>query len=346
MNNSWEVPGHDNSIQHFTPNPTPADRRLRQRLRLAAVFLIFAAVTPVHAQQLKLGELYKCADGRSLVKVTQCSSGNASQCDIESSVDGKQQPVVRLPVAVTNELLRTCIGNGTTAGNAQPPGAGATTGGTDANGFKIGDTVSVNTAFGWMDARILQANGDNYFVHAQNGAEVWKPYPGELRRIGPINEIDRAHGLYALHDKVSIHVDGHWEEGEVVTEMGREYQVNLARNRSAWAGPENLRFISAQQKPAAPVAGQAPQPGMTSCAGKLEGRYSSTQMGTFTVVFHNGKAQVKMYGEGDQELECWTNGKKIILRNPGKPNEDMPIDINDDGTLDTPIGEIRKKSNS
>ena len=315
-------------------------------LRSVALIAVFAVATPVHAQQLKLGELYKCVDGRSLIKVTQCSSGNASVCDIESSVDGKQQPVMRLPPAVTNEFVRICIGNGAAASNAQTPSAGAQPGGMDANGFKIGDTVNINTAFGWMEAKILKANGDSYFVHAQNGAEVSKPYPSELRRIGPIDEIDRAHGLYALHDKVSVHVDGHWEDGEVVMEMGREYQVTLARDRSAWAGPENLRFISVQQKPAAPVAGQPPQPGMMSCAGKVEGRYSSTQIGAFTVVFRKGRAQVKMYGDGDQEMECWTNGKKIILRNPGKPDEDMPIDINDDGTLDTPMGEIKRKSNS
>jgi len=38
------------------------------------------------------------------------------------------------------------------------------------------------------------------------------------------------------------------------------------------------------------------------------------------------------------------SGSKIILHKPGAPNEDMPIEINDDGTLDTPMGEVRKKS--
>jgi hypothetical protein len=337
MNNPWEVPKHDKKRIRMALFVMP--------LQLVALFAAFAAATPVYGQQMKLGELYKCADGRSVFKVTQCSSANPGVCDIESSVDGKPQPLMHLPPAVVNQLVQICIGNG--SANAKPPSAAAQPGGMDANGFKIGDTVSVNTAFGWMDARILKANGDSYFVHAQSGAEVSKPYPSELRRIGPINEIDRAHGLYALHDKVSVHVDGKWEEGEVVMEMGREYQVALARNRTAWAGPENLRFVGAQQKPAAPVAGQPPQAGMTSCAGKVEGRYSSsTQVGAFTVVFRQGKAQLKTYGDADEEYECWTNGKKIILRNPGKPNEDMPIDINDDGTLDTPMGEIKRKSNS
>jgi len=68
--------------------------------------------------------------------------------------------------------------------------------------------------------------------------------------------------------------------------------------------------------------------------------------GAFTIVFRQGKAQVKMYGDGDEELECWLSGKKIILRKPGAPNEDMPIEINDDGTLDTPMGEVKRKSSS
>ena len=207
-----------------------------------------------------------------------------------------------------------------------------------------GDTVSINTAFGWMDAKILKANGNSYFVHAQSGAEVWKPYPTELRRIGALNDIDRAHGLFALHDRVKAKVDGRWEEGEVVTEMNGEYQLALAGNRTAWAAPGIMQLVSPQQKPAEPLAGKPPQPGMVSCAGKIEGRYSSSQVGAFTIVFRQGKAQLKMYGDADEVVECWTSGSKIILHKPGAPNEDMPIEINDDGTLDTPMGEVRKKS--
>ena len=34
---------------------------------------------------------------------------------------------------------------------------------------------------------------------------------------------------------------------------------------------------------------------------------------------------------GDQVLECWTAGDKIVLREAGKSENDMPIDMNDDG---------------
>jgi hypothetical protein len=39
-------------------------------------------------------------------------------------------------------------------------------------------------------------------------------------------------------------------------------------------------------------------------------------------------------------------GGKIYLHKPGDdPKVDMPIDVNDDGTLQTPLGEIKRKGN-
>jgi hypothetical protein len=309
-----------------------------------AFFGVLTVASTAQAQQPKIGELYKCADGHTSLRVTQCSNGNPSLCDIEAFADGKPQPGMRLSSAVVSDLLRICLAGAPGASNAQSPSVGAQAGGVDANGFKIGDTVTVNTAFGWMDAKILKANGNSYYVHAKSGAEVWKPYPSELRRIGSINDIDRAHGLYALHDRVKINVEGRWEDGEVVMEMGREYQVALAGNRTAWATPEQLRFVAAQQKASPPVAGQPPQPGMVSCKGKFEGRYAGTAPGSGTITFRSGQATMRDMLGGDQVLECWTSGDKIVLREAGKPENDMPIDINDDGTLQTPIwGELKKK---
>lgn len=89
----------------------------------------------------------------------------------------------------------------------------------------------------------------------------------------------------------------------------------------------------------------APKPGLVSCAGKFEGRYATTgsAMGSFTIVFHSGKATMIDAGSNEEHFDCWTGGGKILLHQPGRDNMDMPIDINDDGTLQTPIGEIRKK---
>ena len=77
------------------------------------------------------------------------------------------------------------------AGVAQSQPRGSTSSQTDANGFKVGDTVQINTAFGWVDARVLSINGNNYRVHAQTGADVTKAYPGELRRIGALTSPSR-----------------------------------------------------------------------------------------------------------------------------------------------------------
>ena len=56
-----------------------------------------------------------------------------------------------------------------------------------------------------------------------------------------------------------------------------------------------------------------------------------------------------LYRDGDsyhfmdnETFDCWTGGGKIILHKQGE--DDLPIDINDDGTLDTPLGELKKKS--
>lgn len=95
---------------------------------------------------------------------------------------------------------------------------------------------------------------------------------------------------------------------------------------------------------AAPAAGpQPPRPGLTSCAGKIEGRYSTAAgLGGLTIEFRSGKATVKGPLVGDEVADCWTSGTKIVLHNANEP-EDLELDINKDGSIDTPFGEIKKK---
>jgi hypothetical protein len=212
--------------------------------------------------------------------------------------------------------------------------------------FKVGDHIQVSSPWGWIDATVTRVNGNSYFVHSAAG-DFWKSYPGDVRGTGPQNAQDRANGHYQLHDRVKVNVQGQWVDGEVITVMGTDYQVKLAGNRQAWANPSQLRFVGEAQ--AAPVAkgGQPPAPGMTPCGSKPQGRYSSsTGFATFTVVFSGGgKATITDPSGQGEAMECWTNGSKIILHKPGEPNTDMPLDINDDGTLDTPLGELRRKGN-
>ena len=44
--------------------------------------------------------------------------------------------------------------------------------------------------------------------------------------------MDRARGLFALHDPVQVNVEGRWMQGEIITERGMEYQVQFANNRA------------------------------------------------------------------------------------------------------------------
>ena len=94
------------------------------------------------------------------------------------------------------------------------------------------------------------------------------------------------------------------------------------------------------EAPAVPV-GRPPKPGLTSCAGKIDGTYLGPS-GYPSIVFHSGKASV----EGDEEVECWTGGGKMYLHTSGtSADQDFVIGINSNGTLDTPLGEMKKKNN-
>jgi hypothetical protein len=161
----------------------------------------------------------------------------------------------------------------------------------DANGFRIGDVVEINTGFGWMNATILTAKDNVYRVRSEIGVDITKTYPDELRRIGP----------------------------------------------PPGKGP-------AATTPKAASSGVPPR-GFTSCAGKIEGRYATTGgFGSMTIIFRSsGKAFIRNeLGELETEVECWTGGGQIILHKPGE-STDMRLDINDDGSLQAPFGELKRK---
>jgi len=214
------------------------------------------------------------------------------------------------------------------------------------NGIKVGDDVEVVTGFGWTPAKVLAINGNSYRV-LTNGVQVNKDYPSEVRRLGAATAQDHANGQYRLGDRVQVNIQGTWTDGKVIAELGSEYQVELPGNRTAWASGPNLRPGTPAPAAAAPKAGVPPKPGLVSCAGKFEGRYatSGAAFGSFTITFRSGKATISDPGGNEEAFECWTGGEKIILHQPANPDLDMPIDINLDGSLQTPIGEIKKKGN-
>jgi hypothetical protein len=313
---------------------------------LVLVGLAASAASKAQTADLQVGVMYECP-GNITFKVHSCAGpGAADQCDVEVAVPG--QSAQRGPSARQQVMTLVPMCRVQAAAEAAPaPGAAAPDAGPDRNGFKIGEQVSALTAGGWYAARILRANGDAYFVSFGPSTEAWKTYPTELRRIGPLNDMDRARGLFAMREKVQINIEGQWVDGEIVGEMGMEYNVQTADNRTAWASAQHLRRVAAPEKPA-PKVGVPPRPGLKSCAGKFEGRYASTgggAGGTLQIIFRSGKATLRELS-GDSEFECWMDSERIYLHAVGEPPEtDIPIDINNDGTLETPFGEIRKKGN-
>lgn len=98
---------------------------------------------------------------------------------------------------------------------------------------------------------------------------------------------------------------------------------------------------------AAPKAAPAkpPKPGLTSCAGKIEGRYAASNGMPYTMEFRAGKTKMTAPFVGTEEFDCWMGDGKIYLFMSGEP-EPMAVDINDDGTLQNPLmGEMKKKGN-
>ena len=226
------------------------------------------------------------------------------------------------------------------AGRASAPATPA-----DANGFRIGDVVEISTGQGWMKGTILSAIGNVYRVRSQIGIDTTKLYPDEVRRIGPLTPKDRAAGQYNLHDAVQVNVNGAWVDGEIITALGLEYEVQLPGRRTVWANAQTMRPGTAAPKPAAPKAGSPPKPGLTSCAGKIEGRYATTgAFGSMTITFRSGKAIMAALLGDDEQLECWMGGGRVYLHKPGESaSQDVPLDINDDGTLQSPFGELKRK---
>jgi len=326
----------------------PAHRRWTSSVtRSAAVLAGLATSVPSLAQppDIQFGAVYECPGGTGF-KVFACAgTREGDPCEVQSYANGQPRERGQAPHQQVMLLIPVCrvqaaAGAQPGAGNApSQPAASAQAG---VGGFKAGDTVRVTTAGGWYEAKVVQVRGNAYLVRL-GGTEVWKSYPDELRRIGPLTAEDRSYGLYDLHDKVQVNFEGRWIDSEIIGEMGKEYNVTLPGNRTAWATAANLRLI-AQPVKAPPKAGVPPQPGLTSCAGKVEGRYSSSGgVGMISIVFRSGKAMMQGVN-GNDEFECWMGDGKIWLHKPGESRDtDMPIEMNDDGTLDTPLGEIKKK---
>ena len=208
--------------------------------------------------------------------------------------------------------------------------------------IKVGDTVNVATGQGFVLAIVM--GREQHLVNARiiNGPVVTKRYPAEVRRRGKANLYDRANGIYEVGDIVKAFYQGKWIDSRILSGMGMEYQVALPGNLMVWAKPEQIRFVSEAPPPNVAKAGTPPKPGLVSCAGKIEGRYAADGGMPMQMTFRSGKVTLSLMGE-NQSGECWWGEGKVFVTILGEEGL-MELDINDDGSLQGPFGELKKKA--
>jgi len=350
------------------------------------LLLLPAASVLAQTPALQMNVIYVCTDGQSF-KVFSCNDTTGA-CDYQNYKNGqafrrgealKAQLSALLPAkchAQTPAEARTdphrgeippspspfagraAAPRGATASPSQTAAAvnpqNATAGAMGGGGFKVGDSVRVLTS-GWQDAKVLQVRGNLYLVRLENGTEVSKSWPIEVRRQGKLTAADHASGQWDLHEHVQVLVNGRWLEGEIVGQSYNRYKVQLPGertmaidgDRTVDTGAENLRASTAPPLPAARPAGQPPKAGLASCAGKYEGRWEHVSgTGGMTVVFRSGKVTVTGGLGGPEEFECWIGGGHISQYKAGSSTPlSYGFDVNNDGTLQTPLGAIKKMGN-
>jgi hypothetical protein len=159
-------------------------------------------------------------------------------------------------------------------------------------------------------------------------------------RAALLISLDRCHPQVSLKaplkpgDTLEVLLFGEWTKSELVAIDGSQYNIRLPDGAKYWMPAAQVRRAVASIP-----SGQPPKPGLTSCAGKIDGTYLSPS-GFPSIVFHSGKASV----QGGDDVECWTGSGKIYLHTTGTPrDQDFVMGINSNGTLDTPLGEMKKK---
>jgi hypothetical protein len=351
------------------------------QMRTSALVSLFLAmpIASVLAQTppLQTNVVYVCTDGQSF-KVFSCNNTTGA-CDYQNYKKGQayergealrvqlaallpakchaQTPAEaqadphrgEIPPAPSPFKARASAGS-----NSSPSAAAVNSQNSGPGGFKVGDTVRV-LIDGWQEAKIVQVHGRSYVIHLPNGIEVSKLWPTEVRRLGKLTAGDHAAGQYDLHDRVQVLVNGKWMEGEIRGQNLNMYDIKVPGVDTGLGSdivnttPENIR-MSTTPAPAAPAqraAGEAPKPGLTSCAGKYEGRWEHVSgMEGMRVVFRSGKATITEGLGGEMLFDCFTGDGKVVFYKTGsfKPFS-YDFDINNDGTLQTPLGAIKKMGN-
>ncbi len=329
------------------------------------------------APTLQMNVVYVCTDGQSF-KVFSCNNSTGA-CDYQNYKKGQAfQRGEALRVQLTALLPAKCHAQTPAEAQADPHrgeippapspfkaraaaggnGVGAATAiqsGPGPGGFKVGDTVRV-LIDGWQEATVIEVHGRSYLVHLPNGINVSKMWPYEIHRLGKLTAEDHAAGQYDLHDRVQVLVNGKWMEGEIRGQNNvNMYDIKVPGVDTGFGSDivnttaENIRMSTtpAPPPPAQRAAGQAPKPGLVNCAGKYEGRWEHVSgMGGMKVVFRSGKATITEGFSGEMPFDCFTGDGKVVFYKAGSFTPfSYDFDINLDGTLQTPLGAIKKMGN-
>ena len=332
-----------------------------RKVRMSALKYLLLAV-PISSLQAQappqMNVVYECNPPYSF-KFLSCTGASATDsCDVQSFNAGHPFQRGRSSYAQVMGLLPRC--HLQTPAEAQAdarsalapmptPPQGAAPG-----GFKVGDTVRI-LSDGWQEAKILQLHGSFYVVQLTNGVQVSKQWPTEVRRLGKLTPQDHAAGQYDKGDRVQVLVNSRWMEGEIRGQNLNMYNIKVPGIDTGFGDdhvdttPENIRMSATAPPPAAAqrAAGQVPRAGLVSCAGKYEGRWEPTNgMAGMEVIFRSGQATISEGLGGAMPFDCFTGGGKVVFYKAGsfKPF-DYDFDINNDGTLQTPLAAIKKMGN-
>jgi len=307
----------------------------------------------------QMNVVYQCRPPFS-IKLFSCTGANPNdQCDVQSFNTGRPFQRGKSTYLQVTTLLKTC--HVQTPSEAQAESRNATApappfsqNGAGPGGFKVGDTVRV-LIDGWQEAKVIAVHGRSYVVHLPNGIEVSKLWPYEIHRVGKLTAEDHAAGQYDLHDRVQVLVNSRWMEGEIRGQHDNMYDIKVPGVDTGFGSDivnttsDNIRMSTTPAPAPSPrrADGQVPKAGLVSCAGKYEGRWEHVSgMGGMRVVFRSGKATITEALGGEMPFDCFTGGGKVVFYKAGSFQPfDYDFDINNDGTLQTPLGAIKKMGN-
>ncbi len=335
---------------------------LRRRALGGLACALLATSAHAAAGPLQLNVIYECKPPFSLKYLSCTGTGANDWCEVQSFISGHPHqrgkstyPQVMALVQADCHMQTPAEAQADARSASQPlPNAPGNPSGAGPGGFKVGDRVRI-LSDGWQEATILQIRGTSFFVHMPNGVDVSKIWPTEVRRLGPLTAQDHAAGQYDRGERVQVLVNGRWIDGIVKGQNFNMYSVQVPGVDTGLGDdhvdttPDNIRVSTTAPPPppAQRTAGQVPKPGLVSCAGRYEGRWElAAGMGGMRVVFRSGTATITEGLGGEMHFDCFTGGGKVAFYKPGTFTPfSYDFDINNDGTLETPLGVIKKMGN-